>query len=106
MQFCGSRNDVTLRSPRAHELAAHMLPKVEVDTSKFLLCPMPGSLVSVAVEAGQTVEAGQELAVVEAMKMQNVLYAEKRGVIKTVAAEAGSTLKVDDVIVEFEDENE
>ena len=106
MQFCGSRNDVTLRSPRAHELAAHMLPKVEVDTSKFLLCPMPGSLISVAVEAGQTVEAGQELAVVEAMKMQNVLYAEKRGVIKTVAAEAGSTLKVDDVIVEFEDENE
>jgi len=81
-----------------------MLPEEKVDVSAFLLCPMPGTLVSCTVEAGQRVEAGQELAVVEAMKMQNVLRAEKAGVIKSVNAKAGDTLKVDAVIVEFEEE--
>jgi propionyl-CoA carboxylase alpha chain len=102
LQYCGSRHSIKLRTQRAHELTAHMLPKVEVDTSKFLLCPMPGSLVSVAVEEGQEVEAGQELAVVEAMKMQNVLRAEKKGTVKSVGAKAGEILRVDAVILEFE----
>jgi propionyl-CoA carboxylase alpha chain len=65
---------------------------------------MPGKIVSCDVAAGQRVEVGQELAVVEAMKMQNVLRAEKAGVIKTVSVQAGDTLKVDAVILEFEGE--
>eukprot|EP00605_Chrysophyceae_sp_TOSAG23-4_P001472 GSChrysophyteH1.ASY1.ANO1.1608.1 assembled CDS len=77
-----------------------------VDVSKFLLCPMPGTLISCDIEVGQRVEIGQELAVVEAMKMQNVLRAEKAGVVKSVQAVAGDTLRVDAIIMEFESEED
>ena len=80
-----------------------MLPEEKVDYSKYVLCPMPGTLVSCAVEAGDSVEIGQEVAVVEAMKMQNVLRADKRGTIKKVNAAVGGVLKADDIILEFED---
>jgi propionyl-CoA carboxylase alpha chain len=91
-----------VRSPRAAELARLMPVKLPPDTSKMLLCPMPGVITSVTVRAGDTVEAGQTLATVEAMKMENVLKAERRGVVKRIAASAGQSLAVDELILEFE----
>ncbi|OQP86673.1 acetyl/propionyl-CoA carboxylase subuit alpha [Rhizobium rhizosphaerae] len=90
-----------VRSPRVAELAKLMPVKLPPDTSKMLLCPMPGVITSVAVKAGDTVEAGQTLATVEAMKMENVLKAERRGVVKRVAVSAGQSLAVDELILEF-----
>ena len=63
---------------------------------------MPGLIVKIAVEEGQEVQEGQALATVEAMKMENILKAERKGVVKTIKATAGASLKVDDVILEFE----
>jgi propionyl-CoA carboxylase alpha chain len=96
--------DVTarVRSPRVAELARLMPVKLPPDTSRLLLCPMPGVITSIAVTAGETVEAGQTLATVEAMKMENVLKAERRGVVKRVAATAGQSLAVDELILEFD----
>jgi propionyl-CoA carboxylase alpha chain len=83
-------------------LATHMIAKIPPDLSKFLLCPMPGLLMRLDVSAGDKVEAGQPLAVVEAMKMENILRAEKAGVVKTVNAAPGDSLAVDAVILEME----
>ncbi|MGF7153073.1 ATP-binding protein [Novosphingobium gossypii] len=80
----------------------HMIEKIPPDLSKFLICPMPGLLVSLNVGVGDKVEAGQPLAVVEAMKMENILRAEKSGTVKTVNAKAGESLAVDAVILEME----
>ncbi|WP_165216518.1 acetyl-CoA carboxylase biotin carboxylase subunit [Affinirhizobium pseudoryzae] len=91
-----------VRSPRVAELAKLMPVKLPPDTSRMLLCPMPGVITGVAVKAGDTVEAGQTLATVEAMKMENVLKAERRAVVKRVAASAGQSLAVDELIMEFE----
>jgi propionyl-CoA carboxylase alpha chain len=91
----------TVRSPYAAELAALMPKKVAADTSKMLLCPMPGLVVSVNVAVGQEVKAGEALAVVEAMKMENVLIAERDGIIKKINAAKGDNLALDDVILEF-----
>ena len=93
---------VHVRTPRQAELAALMPVKAAADTSKLLLCPMPGLVVRVDVAEGDAVEAGQALAVVEAMKMENTLRAERRGRVATVRAAAGDSLAVDDVILEFE----
>jgi propionyl-CoA carboxylase alpha chain len=75
--------------------------KVPPDLSRFLLSPMPGLLVSVAVKPGDEVKAGQELAVVEAMKMENILRADADAVVAKVHAAAGDSLAVDQPIVEF-----
>ncbi|MFK0277290.1 acetyl-CoA carboxylase biotin carboxylase subunit [Ensifer sp. NPDC090286] len=91
-----------VRSPRVAELARLMPKKLPPDTSRMLLCPMPGVITSVTVKAGDTVEAGQALAVVEAMKMENILRAEKKAVVKRVAVAAGASLAVDELIMEFE----
>ena len=91
-----------VRRPRAAELARLMPEKLPPDTSKFLLCPMPGLIVKVNVVPGDEVQEGQALATVEAMKMENILRAEKKAVVKSVNAEPGQSLKVDDVILEFE----
>ncbi len=91
-----------VRTPRQAELARLMPEKLPPDTSKFLLCPMPGLVVKISVEEGQEVQEGQALATVEAMKMENILRAERRGVVKKINAAAGASLKVDDVIMEFE----
>lgn len=88
--------------PRVAELARLMPVKVPPDMSKFLLSPMPGLLVKVAVSDGETVKAGQELAVVEAMKMENVLTAQQDGVVKSIQADAGASLAIDQIIIEFE----
>jgi propionyl-CoA carboxylase alpha chain len=96
--------DVTarVRSPRVAELARLMPVKLPPDMSKMLLCPMPGIITAIAVSEGEKVEAGQTLATVEAMKMENVLKAERRGVVKRVSAEAGQSLAVDELIMEFQ----
>ncbi|MNE93391.1 2-oxoglutarate carboxylase large subunit [compost metagenome] len=91
-----------VRSPRVAELALLMPVKAPADTSRMLLCPMPGVLTSILVNTGDDVEAGQALATVEAMKMENVLRAEKRGRISNVAVKAGQSLSVDEIILEFE----
>jgi propionyl-CoA carboxylase alpha chain len=88
-------------TPRTAALAALMPEKTAADTSRFLLCPMPGLVVSIEAEAGREVKAGDVLAIVEAMKMQNVLRAERDGVVKAVKAKAGDSLAVDAVILEF-----
>ncbi|MGO4560078.1 acetyl-CoA carboxylase biotin carboxylase subunit [Mesorhizobium sp. 2RAF21] len=93
---------VYLRSPRVAELAALMPRKLPPDMSRMLLCPMPGVVTTIAVSEGDAVEAGQALATVEAMKMENVLRAERRGTVKRIAAEPGSSLAVDELIMEFE----
>ncbi len=98
----GLRADAVVLNPRVAELYALMPEKVAADTSKFLLSPMPGLLISLSVEEGQEVKGGEELAVVEAMKMENVLHAEKDGVVKTVHAVTGDSLTVDQAIIEFE----
>jgi propionyl-CoA carboxylase alpha chain len=83
-------------------LAAHMIEKIPPDLSKFLLSPMPGLLVALHVGAGDAVEAGQPLAVVEAMKMENILRAGKTGTVKSIEAAQGDSLAVDQVILELE----
>jgi len=98
----GCEFKVAIRSPRAAELAQLMPIKLPPDTSKFLLCPMPGVIVSVLVEQGDEVQDGQALAVVEAMKMENTLRAEKKGKIAKINAAPGDNLAVDEVIMEFE----
>jgi propionyl-CoA carboxylase alpha chain len=90
-----------VRSPEAAQLAALMPKKLAADTSKMLICPMPGLVVSVNVAVGQDVKAGETLAVVEAMKMENVLVAERDGTIKKINAAKGDSLALDDVILEF-----
>jgi propionyl-CoA carboxylase alpha chain len=91
-----------VRSPHVAELARLMPKKLPPDTSKMLLCPMPGVITTLAVSEGETVEAGQALATVEAMKMENTLRAERRGVVKRIAVAAGASLAVDELIMEFE----
>ncbi|HEY3908338.1 MAG TPA: acetyl/propionyl/methylcrotonyl-CoA carboxylase subunit alpha [Stellaceae bacterium] len=89
-------------TPRAAELLALMPRKEAADTSRLLLSPMPGLLSSVAVVPGQEVKAGEPLAIVEAMKMENVLRAERDGRIAKIRAQPGDSLAVDEVILEFE----
>jgi propionyl-CoA carboxylase alpha chain len=98
----GASYDVRVLTPRTAELAGHMIEKMPPDLSKYLLCPMPGLLTALHVDEGDKVEAGQPLAVVEAMKMENILRAEKAGVVAKVAAKPGDSLAVDAVILEFE----
>ena len=97
----GMRTTAVVRTRRAAELAALMPVKVAADTSKLLLCPMPGLVVSVNVVQDQEVKAGETLAVVEAMKMENVLTAEQDVTVKKVNAKKGDSLALDDVIMEF-----
>ncbi|NOZ66712.1 MAG: biotin/lipoyl-binding protein, partial [Alphaproteobacteria bacterium] len=102
LSYHGVTGKVFVRTPREAELAALMLEKIPPDMSAFLLCPMPGLIVSINVEEGQEVKAGQILCVVEAMKMENILRAEKDAIIKEISAKAGDSLGVDAVIIEFE----
>jgi propionyl-CoA carboxylase alpha chain len=98
----GCIHNVQILPSRVASLSKHMIEKIPPDLSKFLICPMPGLLVALHVGEGDKVEAGQPLAVVEAMKMENILRAEKSGVVKAVNAKAGESLAVDAVILEME----
>ncbi len=97
----GGQAEVLVLTPRQAELYALMPVKAAPDTSKFLLSPMPGLLASMAVSEGQEVKAGEALAVVEAMKMENVLRAVRDGTVKILHAKAGDSLRVDQKIIEF-----
>lgn len=98
----GASHMVRVYTPRIAELSRHMIEKVPPDMSKFLLCPMPGLLTQLHVGVGDTVQAGQPLAVVEAMKMENILRAERAGTVKAANFKAGDSLAVDAAILEFE----
>ena len=98
----GADLKVHIRTPRQAELARKMPEKLPPDTSKMLLCPMPGLMVKLDVAVGDEVQEGQALCTIEAMKMENILRAERKGVVTKVNADAGDSLAVDDVIMEFE----
>ena len=98
----GSQADVVVLSPRVAQFQTLMPEKAPPDLSKFLLSPMPGLLTKVTVQAGQEVKAGEELAVIEAMKMENVLRADHDSKIAKVLAAQGDSLAVDQAIIEFE----
>jgi propionyl-CoA carboxylase alpha chain len=102
IRFRGADMRVTVRSPRQAELAQLMIEKVAPDTSKLLLCPMPGLIVKVDVAVGDEVQEGQTLCTVEAMKMENILRAEKKAVVSKIHAAPGDSLAVDAIIMEFE----
>ncbi len=98
----GADLKVHVRTPRQAELAQLMPEKLPPDTSKMLLCPMPGLIVKIDVAVGDEVQEGQALCTVEAMKMENILRAEKKSVVTKINAGPGDSLAVDDVIMEFE----
>jgi len=99
--FGGAYLALRVYTPQEQSFLGYLLPLLEVDKSEFLQCPMPGQLISLAVEEGDEVEAGQELAVVEAMKMQNILRAPMKTRIAKVRAVVGASLKLDQVILDF-----
>ena len=101
LSHAGSQLDVDVYTALQAKLARLMPHKPPPDLSKFLLSPMPGLLVSLAVKQGQAVKAGETLAVVEAMKMENVLKAERDGAVKKIHQKAGDSLAVDQMILEF-----
>ncbi len=96
-----ARTKVIVTTPATAELYARLPVKQPADTSKLVLSPMPGLVVSIDVEVGQAVKEGETVAIIEAMKMQNILRAEHDGVVKTVGAKAGDSVAADDVLVEF-----
>ena len=102
VRFLSTRLRVKVLTPRQMQLSAHMAVKLPQDRSKQLLCPMPGLVTSVLVSPGDSVEEGQALCVVEAMKMENTLRAERSGRVAEIHAVAGQSMAVDDVIMEFD----
>ncbi len=98
----GAIHKVEILPARVAHLTKHMIEKIPPDLSRFLICPMPGLLVALYVKEGDAVEAGQPLAVVEAMKMENILRAERSATVKTINVAAGESLAVDAVILELE----
>jgi propionyl-CoA carboxylase alpha chain len=103
MRYRGADVMAKVLRPTVADLQVYMPVKVAPDMSKFLLCPMPGQVVRLDVAEGDVVEDGQPLAIVEAMKMENVLKAEKRAKVAKIRAGVGSVLAVDEIIMEFED---
>jgi propionyl-CoA carboxylase alpha chain len=97
----GASHTAMVYTPRAAQMAAHMIEKIPPDMSKYLICPMPGLVVSIDVKPGDVVQPGQALCTVEAMKMQNILRAEKGATIGAINAKPGESLAVDAVILEF-----
>ncbi len=98
----GAKHVLRILPAHVAHLAGHMIEKIPPDLSKFLICPMPGLLVKLHVEVGEEVQPGQPLATVEAMKMENILRAEKIGVVLSINAAQGDSLAVDAVILELE----
>ncbi len=92
---------VLVLTPRSAELHGKLPPKQAADTSKMIISPMPGLVVSMDVAVGQEVKEGEVVCVIEAMKMQNIIRAERDGVVKTVSAKGGDPVAADEVLVEF-----
>jgi len=101
VKYCGAEVDILIMSPKEYCLSKYMRETEVIDTENYIRSPMPGTLVSYAIEDGDYVEEGHEICTVEAMKMQNVLRSERSGTIGRRYAEVGSSLKVDEIIVEF-----
>jgi propionyl-CoA carboxylase alpha chain len=97
----GATVKILIMRPKSADMMARLPVRPPADTSKLIVSPMPGLVVSMDVEVGQTVSEGQTVAVIEAMKMQNILKAERDGVVKIVGAKSGDTVAADDVLVEF-----
>ncbi|ORZ36413.1 carbamoyl-phosphate synthase L chain, ATP binding domain-domain-containing protein [Catenaria anguillulae PL171] len=104
LQHCGTVFDVKVQTPEQAKLSKFMKPKAEVDESLYLMAPMPGQVVSIDVKEGQKIAAGNPLAIVEAMKMQNVLRATRDVVVKKVLVKKGASVAADEVMIEFEPE--
>ena len=102
MRLQGADLKVHVRTPRQDALAARMLEKQPPDTSKQLLCPMPGLITRIDVAEGQQVHSGQTLCAVEAMKMENILRAARSAIVAKINVRPGDSLAADDVIMEFE----
>merc|ERR1719291_724125 len=95
--------DFLVMSPVEYQLAKHMKEPIPVDLGNFVISPMPGTLISFAVEEGDVVEMGQELCVVEAMKMQNVIRSHKAGAtVEKLHGKVGASLRADEILLEFE----
>ena len=101
-RYRGATHQLQVLAPRTAQLNGFMLEKIPADTSRFLLCPMPGLIVSISVTEGEEVQEGQTLATVEAMKMESILRAERKGRVLKICAQPGDSLAVDEVIMEFE----
>ena len=101
LSHAGVTVDARVYTRREAELAALMIERKGADGSRFLLCPMPGLVKAIAVKVGQEVKAGEQLCIVEAMKMENVLTAERDATVKAILAKEGDSLAVDAVIMEF-----
>ncbi|EEC43566.1 carboxylase propionyl-coa carboxylase [Phaeodactylum tricornutum CCAP 1055/1] len=101
LQMYGADVIVTIQSEREYELSAHMHEPLKIDTSSLILSPMPGTLISYAVDEGDYVEEGQELCVVEAMKMQNLIRAPRAGTIGKCKVTVGNSLQADQLIMEY-----
>ena len=102
IRWRGADMDVKILTTKEADYLELMPEKIAPDTSRFLLCPMPGLIVSIQVTEGDEVHEGQALATVEAMKMENILRAEKKSVVSKISAKPGDSLALDDVIMEFE----
>jgi propionyl-CoA carboxylase alpha chain len=100
--FRGYKARVHIQRPREAALSKLMIERPPDDVSKLVICPMPGLLVDLAVVIGDYIESGQDLCTIEAMKMENVLKAEKNGVVRFINKNIGDSLGVDDVIMEFD----
>jgi propionyl-CoA carboxylase alpha chain len=98
----GADLKVTIRSELQSDLAQYMIEKDLPDTSKILMCPMPGLIVKIDVRVGEQIQEGQALCTVEAMKMENILRAERQTRVKKINVKAGDSLAVDETIMEFE----
>jgi propionyl-CoA carboxylase alpha chain len=92
---------VLVLTPRSAELHEKLPPKKAADTSKMVLSPMPGLVVTLDVKPGQEVRSGEPVAVIEAMKMQNIIRAERDGVVKAVGVKAGDSVTADEVLIEL-----
>jgi propionyl-CoA carboxylase alpha chain len=101
VQMYGADMECLVQSPREYELSSYMHLPVVKDMSDFVLSPMPGTLISFAVQEGDHVEIGQELCIVEAMKMQNIVRAPREGFIAKINVKEGAALVTDQVVIEF-----
>ena len=97
----GTLLQALVRTREAAEYAARIPEKVPPDTSRFVISPMPGLIVSIAVDRGEPVKAGQELLILEAMKMENVLRAERDGVVEDIRVAPGASVAADEVLIAF-----
>ena len=104
--FRGAAKDVVVRTTREVQLSKHMLEKPEEDTSMWVASPMPGVIVSMAVKPGDKVEIGQEIGVIEAMKMQNSIRAEKAATVAEILVSPGDSVEVDEKLIIYAAEDE